>query len=153
MAIDLAALRAAKRPAGVRLFEVRDDPGEMEACVRVTEVANEMPEETTPHMLRAIARFPERDHIRTFMATVDGEPAASAVLLEWAGVAGLYNVGTLPGFRGKGLGTFVSLAALEAGRADGYRWGVLQASAMGEPLYRSMGFEERSRFTFALRAV
>ena len=74
------------------------------------------------------------------------------MLLEWAGVAGLYNVGTLPEFRGRGLGTLVSLAALEAGRGDGYRWGVLQASAMGEPLYRSMGFEQRCTFTFAVRA-
>ncbi len=152
MAVDLAALRAAEPPAGVSLVEVKDDPDEIEACVRVTEVANEMPDETTPPMLRAIARLPARDHIRAFMATADGEPAASAVLLEWAGVAGLYNVGTLPAFRGRGLGTFVSLSALEAGRADGYRFGVLQATAVGERLYRSIGFEARCRFTFAVRA-
>jgi GNAT superfamily N-acetyltransferase len=151
MAIELAALRPAERPVGASLVEVKDDPDEIEACVRVTEVANEMPDESTPPILRAIARLPERDHIRAFMATVDGEPAASAVLLEWAGVAGLYNVGTLPEYRGRGLGTYVSLAALEAGRPDGYRHGVLQASAMGEALYRSMGFEVRSRFTFAVR--
>jgi GNAT superfamily N-acetyltransferase len=151
MAVDLVALRAAESPAGASLIEVKDDPDEIEACIRVTEVANEMPDETTPPMLRAIARLPDRDHIRAFMAAVDGVPAASAVLLEWAGVAGLYNVGTLPAFRGRGLGTYVSLAALEAGRADGYQYGVLQATAMGERLYRSMGFEARSRFTFAVR--
>src|SRR5439155_7181146 len=108
---------------------------------------NEMRDEGTAPILRAIARLPERDGIRAFMATVDGEPAASAVLLEWAGVAGLYNVGTLPEYRGGGLGTYVSLAALEAGRADGYRYGVLQATAMGERLYLSIGFQSRSRFT------
>jgi GNAT superfamily N-acetyltransferase len=151
MAVDLAAVRAAERPAGARLVEVKDDPDEIEACVRVTEVANEMPDETTPPMLRAIARLPDRDHIRAFMATVDGVPAASAVLLEWAGVAGLYNVGTLPEFRGRGLGTYVSLAAMEAGRDDGYPIGVVQATDMGARLYRSMGFAECCRFTFGLR--
>jgi GNAT superfamily N-acetyltransferase len=153
MAADLTTLRRRERPADVTVVEVGDDPRELETCIRVTEVSNEMPEETTAPMLRAIARLPDRDHIRAFTAAVDGVPAASAVLLEWAGVAGLYNVGTLPEFRGRGLGTLVSLAALEAGRADGYRFGVLQASAMGEPLYRSMGFVERCRFTFAYRGT
>lgn len=151
MAVDLAMLRPREGPSDVTIVEVGDDPAEVEACIRVTEVANGMPEETTPPMLRALARLPERDHVHAFMATVDGVPAASAVLLEWAGVAGLYNVGTLPEFRGRGLGTLVSFAALEAGRVDGYRVGVLQASELGEVLYRSMGFEQRCTFTFALR--
>jgi GNAT superfamily N-acetyltransferase len=151
MSIDLAALPIPE-PRGVRIVEVKDDPDELEACVRVTEVANEMPDESTQPIVRAIARLPDRDHIRAFMATVDGVPASSALLLEWAGVAGLYNVGTLQEFRGRGLGTLVSLAALEAGRADGYHHAVLMATAMGEKLYRSMGFEELCRFTFAVRA-
>jgi hypothetical protein len=28
---------------------------------------------------------------------------------------------------------------------------VLQSSPLGEPVYRSIGFEERARFTFAIR--
>jgi len=151
MAADIDGLEAREPPPGVTIGEVGEDPRELEACIRVTEVANEMPDETTPALLRAIARFPERDHIRAFVASVNGAPASSAMLLEWAGVAGLYNVGTLPEFRGRGLGTIVSIAALEAGRADGYPIGVLQATAMGEPVYRAMGFEERCRFSFAVR--
>jgi hypothetical protein len=40
---------------------------------------------------------------------------------------------------------------MQAGRAAGFRYGVLQASALGDPVYRSMGFQERCRFTFAIR--
>ncbi len=77
---------------------------------------------------------------------------AASTLFEAAGVAVLYNVGTLPEFRGRGLGKLVSVAAMEAGRADGYRLGVLQATSMGEPLYRAIGFEKCCRFTYAVRA-
>jgi hypothetical protein len=44
------------------------------------------------------------------------------------------------------------LAALDAGRAERHRLGLLEATAMGEPVYRSIGFEECGRFVFATRA-
>ena len=50
--------------------------------------------------------------LQHFLATVDGEPAAAASTFAAAGVVGLYNVATVPEFRGQGIGTAVTLAAL-----------------------------------------
>jgi ribosomal protein S18 acetylase RimI-like enzyme len=50
-------------------------------------------------------------------------------------------VGTVPEARRRGLGRRVTAAATNRGFEDGAAWVTLQASAMGLPLYRSMGFE------------
>ena len=57
------------------------------------------------------------------------------------GVAGIYWVGSLAEARGRGLGRAVTAAATNAGFDLGADVASLQASPMGEPVYRAMGFE------------
>jgi ribosomal protein S18 acetylase RimI-like enzyme len=57
-------------------------------------------------------------------------------------VAGIYSVGTLPEFRGRGFGVAVTRAAIEEARRRGYRLCVLQSSPKGYPLYRRLGFRD-----------
>jgi GNAT superfamily N-acetyltransferase len=151
MAIELSALPPSRVPAGSVIREVDDDVSALEVATRIALMTNGLPVEAVPPFIEALARFPERTRVRTFLATVDGAAASTCTLLDWAGVIGLYNVGTLEEFRGRGLGREVSLAALEAGRSTGHRLGVLQASSAGEPIYRRLGFEETCRFAFAVR--
>ncbi len=68
-------------------------------------------------------------------------PVASALALRAGEVAGLYYVGTVPEARGRRLGELCTRAATNAGFDMGARTVVLQASIMGEPLYRKMGYE------------
>ena len=78
--------------------------------------------------------------LRHFTAWSEGQPVANATLYIGAGVGGIYHVDTLPEARGRGFGTAVTLATLNASRDAGARYAVLSASALGEPIYRRLGF-------------
>jgi GNAT superfamily N-acetyltransferase len=151
MTIDLADLPPDEIPANTTIEEVDDDPEALRDASTIALTTNGLPPWCIDAYLDALDRLPDRRTIRTFLATRDGAPLASSVLVSAAGVAGLYNVGTLPDARRTGLGRLVSIAAMVAGRDAGYRVGVLQSSELGEPVYRAMGFEERAMFTFAIR--
>jgi len=83
--------------------------------------------------------------LRNWVASLDGEAVAAAALFVGAGVAGIYNVCTVPEARGRGIGRAVTAAALDEGAARGCRLAVLGSSEMGYPVYRRLGFREVSR--------
>jgi GNAT superfamily N-acetyltransferase len=49
-------------------------------------------------------------------------------------------VGTIPSARGLGIGAAITLKPLLDARAQGYRYGVLFATEMGQPVYERIGF-------------
>ncbi len=81
-------------------------------------------------------------HYTGFM---NGEPVAASTLLFTEGMAGIYDVCTIPSARGKGFGTAITLAPLLEAQARGYRFVCLQATHMGYPLYKRVGFIEQYR--------
>lgn len=81
-----------------------------------------------------------------FTAFHDGKPAGTASVVLGTGSAGLYNVAVLPEHRTRGLGTALTLYALEEAKTLGYGLGVLHAVEGKEHLYRRIGFQEYCRF-------
>jgi GNAT superfamily N-acetyltransferase len=81
------------------------------------------------------------DNAVALLAYLDSKPVGIAMTIVSHGVAGIYWVGTLAGARGKGIGEAVTAAAINAGFDLGAEIASLQASPMGEPVYRRMGFE------------
>ena len=81
------------------------------------------------------------DNAVAFLADLDGRPVGIAMTIVSHGVAGIYWVGSLKEARGRGVGRAVTAAAIDAGFDLGAEIASLQASPMGEPLYREMGFE------------
>ena len=93
---------------------------------------------------RTLGFAPEREIIH-FLGRLDGRPVATATLVMGGGVAGLYNVMTVPDAQRRGIGALMTVRPLEMARARGYRLGILQSSKMGYPLYRRLGFEDYCR--------
>lgn len=91
-------------------------------------------------------RFFEQPHVGAFVARLGGQAVAAAMVLVTHGVAGIYWVGTTPEARGRGLAEACTRTAGNAGFAMGAGIAALQASAMGEPVYRRMGYREITRY-------
>jgi len=72
----------------------------------------------------------------------EGEIVSALMLYLSSGVAGLHAVSTLSEYRNKGFGLTISRVALIDALRNGYKVGVLQASSLGEPVYRKLGFKK-----------
>lgn len=81
------------------------------------------------------------DGAAAFLAHVDGRPAGISMTIVTHGVAGIFWVGCNAQARERGLGRAMTATALDAGFEMGAESASLQASPMGESLYRRMGFE------------
>jgi ribosomal protein S18 acetylase RimI-like enzyme len=86
--------------------------------------------------------FAEDRTLYHYLGRLDGRPVAAASLVLAAGVAGLYNVMTLPDVGRRGIGTLMTTVPLRAAQARGYTMGVLQSSQMGLKLYQRLGFQQ-----------
>lgn len=86
--------------------------------------------------------FAEQFPLRHYIGWLNRKPVATATLFLSNGVAGLYNVGTHPHMRVRGIGRTISLAALHEARSMGYQTSILQSTHMGFHLYRQLGFQE-----------
>jgi hypothetical protein len=104
-----------------------------------------------PPRLFADARALLAPHIVAFVASLGDVPAAGAMTIVTHGVAGVYWVGTTPEARGRGLAELCTRAVGNAGFDLGARIAALQASQMGEPVYRRMGYYEATRYPFFVR--
>lgn len=148
MAIDLWTLpEELSVPAGLRIEEVTT--GELLITwLHTLARSNDFPTAIVDSFLQIYVKrgFVNSPSVRYYLALLDGEPVAVSQLFLSNGVAGVYNVGTIPQVRRRGIGAAITLVPLRVAHALGYRFGVLQASQMGLPVYQRLGFRGYCRF-------
>jgi predicted GNAT family acetyltransferase len=76
---------------------------------------------------------------------LDGECVATALAYEHDGECGIYNVGTLPHARRRGLALGVTATLLHEAIERGCETASLQATPMADRLYGALGFRDLGR--------
>ncbi len=128
-------------PSEIVIRPVTDDVGRADyGCIMARAYAvYGIPEESTAeHFARRASVVGPA--IQAFLAYRDGRAVAGALLFLAHGVGVVNWVGTLPEEFRRGYGTAVTWAAVAEGLRRGAHLISLQASSMGAPVYRRMGF-------------
>jgi GNAT superfamily N-acetyltransferase len=83
---------------------------------------------------------------RCWVGYWNGLPVATAATLISHGVIGVYNIATMPGFRGRGVAEAITRFVIaEAQGEAGAQPVILQSTAMGYRMYKKLGFRESGR--------
>jgi len=80
--------------------------------------------------------------VSIYLARAGGRPVSTATVWVGDGTAGVFNVATPPDDRGRGYGRAVTTHAIREGFGSGADLAWLQASPLGAPVYRAMGFRQ-----------
>jgi ribosomal protein S18 acetylase RimI-like enzyme len=84
--------------------------------------------------------------LQIVLARLDGENVAVATAFDHEGDTSVFNVGTLPAARRRGLGTAVTALQLHRARDRGCSTASIQSTHVAEGIYRSLGFRDLGRF-------
>ena len=142
MALDLSTLKPKQPlPAGLQIEQVTD----LETFQDWTHTfvqAFELPDSWKASLYDIFASLGLALPVRHYLGYLAGEQAATATLFLGAGVAGIYNVATVPEARKQGIGAAMTLRPLYDAYALGYHVGILQSSEAGFGVYQKLGFQK-----------
>lgn len=143
MAIDLLAMNEdVPEPAGLKIIEVKDRKTLKTWC-HITSIGFSIPEVAEPGLVDWFKTDIQlKQPLKFYLGLLQGKPVATSMYFLAEGVAGIYFVATVPEARNRGIGFAITRRPLQEAGKKGYRVGILQASKMGEPVYRRMGFKE-----------
>jgi GNAT superfamily N-acetyltransferase len=152
MVADLRATpNDAADPPGLEIREVRDE-AMLDCWIGIFRTCFEMPDvaaEFFGNGIRSIGFHPGLAY-RHYVGFRRDEPAACSSAYLGSASVGIYNVATLPAFRGLGIGSAMTRRPMREARASGIGVSVLHATPLGRPVYEQLGFTERCRLTVYL---
>jgi GNAT superfamily N-acetyltransferase len=150
MAADLETLpENLGSPAGLTIRPV-EDAATLKQWVHVARIGFGVPEDAERRLFELFADVVFELPMQCYLATLNGQPVGTSQYFLSAGVAGIYTVTCLPEARGQGIGTAITLAPLLEARRRGYRISILQASSLGYPVYRRLGFHDYGKLNIYL---
>jgi ribosomal protein S18 acetylase RimI-like enzyme len=89
----------------------------------------------------------DAERIDGYLYEEDGQFLGTGLGMHARGVVGVFNIAVVPGARGRGVGRAITEKVLRDGVAAGADAAYLQSSALGRPLYESMGFRFQEDWT------
>lgn len=155
MAANLDALPEADPPiAGFVIRPVADNADDRALWARIAAIGTGLSKGATDALSKLEATLSDAGYgaQRRYVGYLDGKPVATASLVLEAGVAGVYAVATVEAARRKGIGSAMTAGPFREARDMGYRVGILQASSMGYPIYRKLGFADIGAYALYLQA-
>lgn len=138
----LSELPEISLPKGVDIVRVQTQQDQA-GWLKVMMEGFEEPEPARPDVQMYLANSiseasPVFEH---FLAYWDGIPCAISSFVGARLGAGIYNVVTLPAYRGRGLGRALTLTVMQSAQKAGYSTSMLFATTSGFPVYKRLGFE------------
>ena len=146
MRIESTRVPELRSPAGVTLSWAVE-PESVRAAMYVVAAGFGMPDGLGGVLADLMAPMAQPGSpVRTVVALVDEGPVAAAQGILAGDAVAIFNVATLEGVRGRGIGAAVTLAILRDAIERGARFGVLESSDMGHSVYRRIGFRDVGTF-------
>lgn len=146
MAIRTDRVRAVAGPPGLRVDRLAQG-APLSAWVAAYGPAMGVRDEDFPLVTVAEESRPDAPgSLIRFEGRIDGRIVGVSELLLADGVAGVYLVATDAAWRRRGVGAALTSAALALARDRGFPVATLQATHMGESLYRRLGFTTVARY-------
>lgn len=145
MALDLRAVDNELLPEGLEIREVTD-AGALRTCGDTLAEGFELHGEIGRGVSDAVVTYGRSPTRRWFLGRLNGKAVTASLLVLHEGFAGIYCVATIPEARRKGLGFAITHEPLMAAKAAGHRAAVLEASEMGFPVYKRLGFTQLCEF-------
>jgi len=144
MAVVLDEVKIPETPEGFRLERV-ETPEQNRRYAGLLVHAYGIPAFAEETMMKIYEEMGIRDDLRHYLGYYEDTPVATASVLYSDGVAGIYNVATMPEARGKRIGSSITAAPLIDARERGYSISILHSSDMGYNVYRRLGYQEICR--------
>jgi GNAT superfamily N-acetyltransferase len=141
MAAELSALREPAVDAEIEIRAVEEHSG-LDVWLEIFKEVYELPAVAIEFFSLAMqhAGYGPKSAFRHYLGFLEGSAVACSSTCTSGDTVGLYNVGTLPAARGRGVGIAASSMPLIEARSVGARIAVLHATDSGFPVYLRLGF-------------
>jgi len=121
----------------------QDRPGVTRALARVIGESFHIPESRHPNLTAEVELTLQQPSFHAYLLRIDGEPVATGERYSFDGASYLSSIGTRPAWRGRGLGSLITLALARDSVASGFDLvylGVYADNTRAIRLYERLGF-------------
>jgi len=147
MALKLSELRIPDTQDDL-IFKRVNNQELLQTYSRLLPIAYEFPESACENITRILIGVGLRNDFYHYLGYLDDKPVSTSSIVYSDGVAGIYNVSTLPEARGRRIGSMITAAPLIDARNRGYKVSILHSSNIGYNVYKRLGYEEICRMVY-----